>query len=168
MYATTTINPMEGCSVLEPETVEVMFATGVPSPKPVVAPPKSGLLAFKMIGGMPDPVGTAPVEDAVVGAAGYVVTGDTVAGGVRAGFTVTGDTVAGGVTVTGDTVTGGVTVIGDTVGGVRAGLTVTGDAAVGDVEAADVTNTHEAELGFILVMTAAPPKSQLVGTGFRW
>lgn len=163
MDETTTIKPTKGCSELEPETEDVMFATGAPSPKPVVAPPKSGLLAFKMIGGMPEPVGTAPVEDDVVGVgvAGYGVTGDTVAGGVRAGFTVTGDTVAGGVRA-------GLTVTGDAVGGVNAGLVVTGDAVAGDVEAADVANTHEAELGFVWVMTAAPPKSQLVGTGFRW
>lgn len=59
----------------------------------------------------------------------------------------------------------GVGVNGDAVVGVG----VVGDAVVGDVEdEADVAKMQEPELGFTLVMVAAPPKSQLVCTGFFW
>lgn len=156
MDASATMQRMKGCREVDMETEDVVFETGGISPKPpVVAPPKSGLLAFKIVGGVPKPVGAAPVEDAVVGVGeGFMMTGDAVVGGVGVvvgvGFVVTGEAVVGGIGV-----------------GVGVGLVVTGEAVVGGAEAAEVANMQDAELGFVVVMTAAPPKSQLVGTGFR-
>lgn len=53
MDVTTKMQLIKGCRVLDRETEEV-FVVGGLSPKPVGAPPpKAGLLAFKMVGGVP-------------------------------------------------------------------------------------------------------------------
>lgn len=59
----------------------------------------------------------------------------------------------------------------DDVVGVGKEVGLTGAWVIGDVgvvEDDDDGKTHEPVLGLLVVTTAAPPKSQLVGTGFFW